>query len=156
MWGGGDIQRWGWGGGAVVKLLLFVWGFFFRLRKLHKMYYFGTMDQVFLFSFSFLVLSVNCCSQRTPITARFFYPVLKIDKTHYYYSSNAIFISQKDVDFVPCKPSSFCTLHMEAYIPIPAFKQDNAIMQPSMHVLTLLRMANSSHKAQKSHCISLK
>lgn len=145
---------WGGGCGKVFVVCLFV---FFKLGKLHKMYYFGTMDQAFFFLFFFCSICV-LLFPKDPHHCKIFYPVPKIDKTHYY-SSNTIFISQKDVNFVPCKPSSFCTLHMEACIPILAFKQDNAwktIMQPSMHVLTLLRMANSSHKAQKSHCISLK
>lgn len=92
----------GGGRGAVVKFLLFVCLFFFKLGKLHKMYYFGTMDQAFFFLFFFSSICV-LLFPKDRHHCKIFYPVPKIDKTHYY-SSNAIFISQKDVNFVPCKP----------------------------------------------------
>lgn len=106
-----------WGG------FLFVYLFFSNFVNYTKC----TILELWTNLFFFFLFSSICVLlfPKDPHHCKIFYPVPKIDKTHYYYSSNAIFISQRDVNFVPCKPSSFCTLHMEACIPILAFKQDN-------------------------------
>lgn len=87
----------GGGRGAVVKFLLFVCLFFSNLVNYTKCTILELWTKRFFSSICVLLFP------KDRHHCKIFYPVPKIDKTHYY-SSNAIFISQKDVNFVPCKP----------------------------------------------------